>query len=166
MLQIKDLLEHAENRDVIKNLVYASLILFYNILLKIHKEGLNHPAETEMIVKLIDILDNTVMDFFEDSIIVKVVLQLITLFTVKSYHPNLFDHPKILKYVFSRLRPLEHHVVESETLQLAALAMSRLTSRFDTSKVNTELYLKEVEEFDNCEFIMRYLREISGDIQT
>ena len=35
---LKQLLEKAENREVIKNLVYASLILFYNILLKDHKE--------------------------------------------------------------------------------------------------------------------------------
>ena len=94
--QIKTLLVQAENREVIKNLVYASLILFYNILLKEHKEKTYHPAEREMIEKLIDILNTTVMDFFEDSMIVNVVLQLITLFTSKSENPSLFDHPKIL----------------------------------------------------------------------
>ena len=100
----------------------------------------------KMIEKLIDILNTTVMDFFEDSMIVNVVLQLITLFTSKSENPSLFDHSKILKYVFSRLKGSDPEALEDETLRLAALAMSRLTSRFDSKKVNCELYIKEIEE--------------------
>ena len=100
---LKTLLDSAENKEVIKNLIYASLILFYNILLKDHKDK-TYKATENLIEELIEILNKTVMDFFEDSMIVNVVLQLITLFTNKSDNPSLFNHPKILKYVFSRLK--------------------------------------------------------------
>ena len=82
------------------------------------------------------------MDFFEDSMIVNVVLQLITLFTRKEENPSLFEHHKILSYVFSRLRSGgDQNNRDPETIKLAALALSRLSSRFDASKTNSDLYI-------------------------
>ena len=137
--------------------------MFYNILLKDHK-GRTSTASTNLIEELIDILNKTVMDFFEDSMIVNVVLQLITLFTSKSDNPSLFTHKKILNYVFSRLRlPANKEEPERnpETVKLAALAMSRLSSRFDPEK-NTELYIKELKDFDHFEYIMQQIKNIAS----
>ena len=144
------------------------MILFYNILLKEHKDQTDQPAERfaerEMIEKLIDILNTTIMDFFEDSMIVNVVMQLITLFTSKSDNPSLFDHPKILNYVFTRMTDKEADASD-ETIKLTALAMSRISSRFDATKFNIDLYIKELEEYDNFEYVMSLIKRISQSDQ-
>jgi hypothetical protein len=160
-------LEDADNREVIKNLVYASLILFYNILLK---DQNGSDGQKEIIInRLIEILNNDIMDYFDDPMIVNVVLQLITLFTRRE-DPGLFNHEKILNYVFSRLsdKTIPSGVDEGEkkrepeTVKLAALALSRLSSRFDASKkeIRQDLYIKELEEFDNFEYVMAQIRAI------
>ena len=94
--------------------------------------------------------------------IVNVVLQLITLFTRREDNPSLFDHPKILRYVFSRLRSSDLLVIrrEPETIKLAALSLSRLSSRFDPSKTNLDLFIREIDSitkhkrFDNFDYVM------------
>jgi hypothetical protein len=67
--------EEKECIEVVKNLVYASLILFYNLILK--KIG-----TTETINQLIDVITTHILEF-EDNQIINVVLELITLFTRK-----------------------------------------------------------------------------------
>jgi len=109
------------------------------------------------------------MDYFDDPMIVNVVLQLITLFTRRE-DPGLFNHEKILNYVFSRLSERTiprgadggENKREPETVKLAALALSRLSSRFDASKkeIRQDLYIKELEDFDNFEYVMAQIRAI------
>ena len=67
--------EEGESIEVVKNLVYASLILFYNLILK--KVG-----SASTINQLINIITDRVLAFDDDQII-NVVLELITLFTRK-----------------------------------------------------------------------------------
>lgn len=67
--------EEGESIEVVKNLVYASLILFYNLILK--KVG-----SASTINHLINNITEKVLDF-EDDQIINVVLELVTLFTRK-----------------------------------------------------------------------------------
>lgn len=55
--------------------------------------------------KLIGYLNDHIMDYFDDAIIVNVVLQLITLLTKDQETVNiLFYNKKIINYIFSRLK--------------------------------------------------------------
>lgn len=66
--------ENGENVEVVKNLVYSSLILFYNLILKA-------PGSSKAISEeLLELLTSNILDF-EDGQIINVVLELVTLFT-------------------------------------------------------------------------------------
>jgi hypothetical protein len=94
---MKILDDEGETIEVVKNLVYASLILFYNLILK--KVGTN-----ETINKLIDIISEQMLNF-EDPQIINVVLELITLFTRKKETSDyIFKQKLILGYVFEKMK--------------------------------------------------------------
>jgi len=143
--------EDKENAEVIMNLVYASLILFYNILLR--------KPQRDIVTKLITYLTENIMDFFTDSQIVNVILELITLFTKdKETSAMLFKEKKILSYVFSRLtkqkKSAEAGNSNMETVKLAALALSRLASRFDEKVLNCEFFIEQLKNFDNFDWVI------------
>ena len=95
------------------------------------------------------------MDDFKEHMIVNVVLHLITLFTKNEDTAKiLFGNSKILEYIFNKLRyptgdclnalSVKIGVTQShvrETIRLATLAMSRLSSKFDRSKINDENFI-------------------------
>ena len=129
----KDGEKEGESGEVVKNLVYASLILFYNLILK-------RVGKSEEINRLIDVITDKILDF-EDHQIINVVLELITLFTRKKETSNyIFKQESILNYVFSKLA-----CENQETLRLAALALSRLAARLDDE--NSDLFIKNLKEF-------------------
>ena len=43
---------------------------------------------------------------------------------------------------------------------MAALALSRLSSRFDASKTNSDLYIWELENFDDFEYVMQKIKDM------
>lgn len=89
--------EEKENIEVVKNLVYSSLILFYNIILK---KG----NQKDTIKKLINIITDHILSF-EDSQIINAVLELLTLFTrEKETSILLFKNKAILTYIFNKLK--------------------------------------------------------------
>jgi hypothetical protein len=103
--------EEKQNQEVIKNLVYASLILFYNLLLqKFSKTDSKNEAhisaqQKSTMEELIECLNDHIMDHFEDNMIVNVVLHLVTLFTKHSETASiLFGNKKILAYIFNKLK--------------------------------------------------------------
>lgn len=75
LLNWEKIQEEGESIEVVKNLVYASLILFYNLILK--KVG-----TPETINELINVITDHILGFTDNQII-NVVLELITLFTRK-----------------------------------------------------------------------------------
>ena len=75
LLNWEKIREDGESIEVVKNLVYASLILFYNLILK--KVG-----TPETINQLINVITDHIL-VFDDNQIINVVLELITLFTRK-----------------------------------------------------------------------------------
>lgn len=106
--------EYNQNEEVVKNLVYASLILFYNMLLQnFTKTGPKHEGsmlqhQKNRMKDLIECLDTHIMEEFTDHTIVNVVLHLITLFTKSAETATiLFNNEKILKYIFGHLRKPE-----------------------------------------------------------
>mmetsp|Transcript_20951 Transcript_20951/g.32461 ORF Transcript_20951/g.32461 Transcript_20951/m.32461 type:complete len:161 (+) Transcript_20951:4242-4724(+) len=125
--------EDGESIEVVKNLIYASLILFYNLILK--KIG-----EPETINALINSITDHIL-VFEDNQIINVILELITLFTRNKDTSNyIFSKQLILNYVFDKLKSKNQ-----ETLRLAALALSRLAARLDEH--NSDLFIKNLKEF-------------------
>ena len=75
LLKWEKIREDGESIEVVKNLVYASLILFYNLILK--KVG-----TPETINQLINVITDHIL-VFDDNQIINVVLELITVFTRK-----------------------------------------------------------------------------------
>lgn len=146
-----------QNEEVIKNLVYASLTLFYNLLLKDFTKGdFNVKNQNRNIMKkLILCLNDHIMDDFDEHMIVNVVLHLITLFTKNEETAQiLFGNSKILEYIFNKLSTtgnvlndyqLKQGVRQSlhvrETIRLATLALSRLSSKFDRNRVTDQNYI-------------------------
>ena len=125
--------EEKQSEEVVKNLVYASLILFYNLILK--KVG-----TPETINQLINVITDRILAF-DDNQIINVVLELITLFTRKKETSDyIFQKQRILDYVFGKLTE-----DNQETLRLAALALSRLAARLD--EYNSDLFIKNLKEF-------------------
>lgn len=95
--QIKD--QEKENIEVVKNLVYGSLILFYNLILQKQSKDM-----TDMISKLSNNLTEHIMSF-DDTQIINVVLELITLFTKEEETSALmFEKKTILNYAFEKLK--------------------------------------------------------------
>jgi len=159
---------------VIKNLVYASLILFYNLLLQTFAkmsetklEVSSRKSQEQRVKGLIDCLNTHIMEEFSDHTIVNVVLHLITLFTKNVETAKiLFANPKILAYIFKKLKhdddggddqklpPL--HV--QETIKLATLALSRLSSKFDLAAVSSAHFKEQLREFDNFKFMISYIK--------
>ena len=87
--------------------MYAALILFYNLLLQIfsNNEKVAPREQQATMRKLIDCLNNHIMDEFKDYMIVNVVLHLITLFTKNQDTAEiLFKNNKILAYIFNKLQ--------------------------------------------------------------
>ena len=86
-------------------------------------------------------------DFQDESMIVKVVLQLITLFTAeRESSSKLFDNERILKYVFSRLKGEHIDTMgdkADEVIKLASYALCRLSSRFEATQpsANSQKYI-------------------------
>ena len=133
-------LENGERLEVVKNLVYASLILFYNLILK--KVG-----TPETINQLINVISDHILKF-DDCQIINVVLELITLFTRKKETSDfIFQKQQILNYIFEKLKS-----DNSETLRLAALALSRLAARLDDN--NSELFIKNLKEFKDFNLVV------------
>lgn len=133
LLNWEKIREDGESIEVVKNLVYASLILFYNLILK--KVG-----TPETINQLINVITDHIL-VFDDNQIINVVLELITLFTRKKETSDyIFQKQLILNYVFDKLKQKNQ-----ETLRLAALALSRLAARLDES--NSDLFIKNLKEF-------------------
>jgi len=129
--QIRD--EDKECIEVVKNLVYASLILFYNLILK--KIG-----STETINQLINVITEHILEF-EDFQIINVVLELVTLFTRKKETSDyIFSKKQILDYVFDKLKS-----TNQETLRLSSLALSRLAARLDEQNCN--LFIENLKDF-------------------
>ena len=140
-----------QNPEVIKNSVYASLILFYNLLLQTFANRTQGREQKEIMTKLIGYLSDHIMDEFSDHMIINVVLHLITLFTKNGETARMiFSNKKILQYIFNRLKasdalksfawkegviPQKHQ----ETIRLAALALSRLSAKFD-EEINKEVF--------------------------
>jgi len=65
--------EEKEEEEIVTNLVYSALILFYNIVLK-------RPEQSDTIKKVLSIITDHIL-VFNDPQIVNVVLEIITLFT-------------------------------------------------------------------------------------
>lgn len=65
--------EERESPEVVMNLVYSSLILFYNVILR--------RPQKDIIQKLIYLLTTSIMENFTDIQIVNVILEIIVLFT-------------------------------------------------------------------------------------
>ena len=63
--------------------------------------------------------------------------------------------------MFTRLRSGDNsNNREPESIKLAALALSRLSSRFDPKNNNSNLYIEELEKFDNFEYVMNKIKEM------
>jgi len=121
------------------NLVYSSLILFYNIILR--------KPQKEIIQKLVNLITSNIMDRFTDIQIVNVILEITILFTKDKETSNLlFLQPKILAFVFNKLNRVSMET-NSETMKLASLALSRLASRLDEK--NSDFFVAELQRFDN-----------------
>lgn len=43
------------------------------------------------------------------------------------------------------------------TIKLATIALSRLASKFDANNINSTLYIEQLKNFDNFEFIIKYV---------
>lgn len=137
--------EEGEHIEVVKNLVYSSLILFYNLILK--KVG-----TTETINQLINIITDHILDF-DDNQIINVVLELITLFTrQKETSDYIFHKQKILNYVFDKLKQKNE-----ETLRLATLALSRLAARLD--EYNSDKFIKNLKEFKEFNTVVENINQ-------
>lgn len=65
--------EKKESKEVVLNLVYASLILFHNIILK--------KPQKDLIRKLLFMITTLIMDHFQEQQIVNVILEIIVLLT-------------------------------------------------------------------------------------
>ena len=48
-----------------------------------------------------------------------------------------------------------HHI--RETIRLSTLALSRLSSKFDREKVNSENYIEQLRKFDNFQTMLSYI---------
>lgn len=105
--------------------------------------------------ELIWCLNTHIMEEFTDHTIVNVVLHLITLFTKSAETANiLFNNSKILAYIFGKLREPEKSTAagdattsasqpyNEETIKLATLALSRLSSKFDRDQINPNHYME------------------------
>lgn len=127
--------------------------------------------------KLIQCLNDYIMDDFKEHMIVNVVLHLITLFTKNEDTAKiLFGNSKILEYIFKKLssptgKPLDDFEVKNgvsqshqvrETIRLATLALSRLSSKFDRQKINDENFINQLKKFDNFSCMLQY---ISGSLK-
>ena len=127
--------------------------------------------------RLIQSLNDNIMDDFKEHMIVNVVLHLITLFTKNEDTAKiLFDNSKILEYIFKKLSSptgeslgdfaMKSGVSQShqikETIRLATLALSRLSSKFDRTKINDEKFIIQLKKFDNFTFMLQY---ISGSLK-
>lgn len=111
-----------QNKEVVKNTVYASLILFYNLFLQYFTKIENKTGSSGNLVKehqnlmekLITCLDKHVMDDFTDPTIVNVVLHLVTLFTKNTTTASLlFKNPRILAYIFNKLQKFQDNNASS-----------------------------------------------------
>ena len=137
--------EDGERIEVVKNLVYGSLILFYNLILK--KVG-----TPETINQLINVITDHILKF-EDNQIINVVLELITLFTRKKETSDyIFKKQQILNYVFQKLNSSNQ-----ETLRLASLALSRLAARLNDH--NCDLFIKNLKEFKEFNKVVENINE-------
>ena len=141
----KILNEEGECMEVVKNLVYASLILFYNLILQ--KIG-----SADTINQLIDVICDHILEFQDDQII-NVVLELVTLFTRKKETSDyIFQKQEILKYVFDQLKQ-----TNQETLRLSSLALSRLAARLDDN--NSVLFIKNLKEIKEFNQVVKNINE-------
>ena len=141
------------------------------------------------------------MDYFDDAIIVNVVLQLITLLTKDQETVNiLFENKKIINYIFSRLKMRDDdpegaknaslvpgiptsmatilknpsimgsnsnkgtkaRISHPTTIKLATIALSRLASKFDAQNIRSNLYIEQLKDFDNFEFIIKYITSVNS----
>ena len=127
------------------NLVYAALILFYNIILKEHN--------LDLIKKLGSILHQHIL-CYEQKQIVDVVLELITLFTrnVGDSCNYVLETEELLQYTFQKLKS-----DNCETLELACLAMSRLAASLEED--NMQLFLENMQELTNFTAIGNIIKE-------
>ena len=51
----------------------------------------------------------------------------------------------------------EQHI--QETIRLATLALSRLSSKFDkSSDINASNYIEQLRQFDNFEYMLNYIK--------
>ena len=74
----KILEEKEESPEVVKNLVYASLVLFYNLILK-------KVCSSDLTTHLINVIADRMLAFLDEQI-VNVLLELIILFTREKEH--------------------------------------------------------------------------------
>ena len=138
--------EH-ECEEVVKNLVYASLILFYNMILK--KIG-----TTETINQLINVITDHILEF-QDEQIINVVLELITLFTRKKETSDyIFQKRQILTYVFDKLKATG---ASEETLRLSSLALSRLAARLDEK--NCTYFIQNLKAFHEFNDVVENIKQ-------
>ena len=108
-----------EHIEVVKNLVYSSLILFYNLILR-----KNNQKDT--IRKLANTITEHILEF-TDTQIVSIVLELVTLCTREKETAQLiFKNKNILLYTFEKLQS-----DQKDILKLSALSLSRLAARLD-----------------------------------
>jgi len=97
---------------------------------------LKRTADSEQLIvgNLIDLITSNIIEpFKQDTVIVNVVLELITLVTRhKEESKLLLENRPVLAFVFSMLRRPDDIVErDPETLKLAALTLCRLTQQID-----------------------------------
>jgi len=90
---------------------------------------------------------------FEDTQIINVVLELITLFTVESETATLiFKNRQILAYTFQKLKSNQ-----KDTLKLSALALSRLAASLDDE--NSAFFIENLKEFKYFDQVVEQINQ-------
>eukprot|EP00347_Sterkiella_histriomuscorum_P023636 403333912 len=141
---------YQQNMEIVKNLIYSSLILFYNIILK-------KPSK-EIIKKLIQIITDNIISF-NDSQIVNIMLELITLFTKeKEIALLVFKNMNLIEYTFEKLKSQN-----KETLKMSALALSRLAARLD--EYNSEYFILNLKNFKDFDVVVDNINKMVNNEQ-
>lgn len=122
---IENIKEYSKDEEVIisNNLLYSSLILFYNLI--------ENSKSTKLVEHLCSILNDYILESTHKQI-VDIILELITLFT--RYQDScsfVLLNEKLIQFVFDKMTSKD-----PETLELCTLALSRISAELQNIEVN------------------------------
>ena len=130
--------------------MYSSLIFFYNLILK-------KTNQKDTIRKLINVITENILGF-EDTHIVSIVLELITLFTKEKDSVQLiFKNKNILAYAFDKLKS-DH----KDILKLSSLALCRLAARLEQN-THAEIFISNLKELSNIDIVVENINKNTDD---